>query len=296
MDKLKAMRVFVRIVDTGSLTAAAAAGGQSPASVVRTLAALEQALGVRLLNRSTRRLALTDEGRDYLARCRHILAALDEAEAVLSAGQLQPAGSLGVTAPVTFGRRHVAPLLSEFLAGHDGLRGELVLLDRVVNLVEEGLDLAVRIGQLADSSLVAVPLGHTRHVVCASPALLARLGRPARPEALEGCPGIWFGPQGGRWPFLADGEVLEISLAPALVSNQVDAVREACRQGLGYARLYHYQVADDLAEGRLEVVLDACETSPVPVQLVYPHARLMSLRVRSFVQWVTPRLRQVLAA
>ena len=209
MDKLKAMRVFVRIVDTGSLTAAAAAGGQSPASVVRTLAALEQALGVRLLNRSTRRLALTDEGRDYLARCRHILAALDEAEAVLSAGQVQPAGSLGVTAPVTFGRRHVAPLLSEFLAGHDGLRGELVLLDRVVNLVEEGLDLAVRIGRLADSSLVAVPLGHTRHVVCASPALLARLGRPARPEALEGCPGIWFGPQGGRWPFLADGEVLD---------------------------------------------------------------------------------------
>ena len=178
MDKLQAMATFVRIVDRGSLTAAAESLRTSLPSVVRTLAALEATLDVRLLNRTTRRMALTDEGREYYARCQRVLADVDDAEAALSARRAAPKGRLRVTAPVMFGRMHVAPVITEFVGKYPAVRVELILLDRVVDLVEEGLDVAVRIGHLPDSSLVALPIGETRRVVCASPAYLKRAGTP----------------------------------------------------------------------------------------------------------------------
>src|SRR6185503_7028752 len=174
MNKLSAMETFVRSVDKGSLTAAAESLDTSLPSVVRTLAALERDLGVRLLNRTTRRIHLTDEGAHYLVRCRAILSAVQESEAAFSARRAEPQGRLLVTASVLFGRRYVAPIVSEFLQRHPKVTAELVFVDRVVNLVEEGIDVAVRIGRLPDSSLVAIPVGTVRRVVCASPNYLRR--------------------------------------------------------------------------------------------------------------------------
>jgi len=196
MDKLRAMEVFVRIVDGGSLTAAAEALRTSLPSVVRTLAALEAELDVRLLNRTTRRIALTDEGREYCERCRRVLAEVDDAEASLSARRAAPKGRLRLSAPVMFGRLHVAPVATEFIVRHPAVKVDMLLLDRVVDLVEEGIDAGLRIGRLPDSSLVAIPVGHTRRVVCASPAYLTRAGTPKALADLGGHAGVWC--RGGR--------------------------------------------------------------------------------------------------
>src|SRR4051812_40263892 len=178
MDKLRAMAGFVRIVDKGSLTAAAAGLGVSLPAMVRSLAGLERELGATLLNRTTRRLHLTDEGRLYLERCRAILGQVQEAEATLHSRRAAPRGRLAVTASVLFGQRYIAPLMSEFLQRHPEVSGDLLFVDRVVNLIEEGIDAAVRIGHLPDSSLAAIPLGKVRRVVCASPAYLRDHGVP----------------------------------------------------------------------------------------------------------------------
>jgi len=185
MDKLQAMKTFVRIADKGGLTAAAQTLGASLPSVVRTLAGLERELGVRLFNRTTRRVHLTDEGAQYLERCRPILQAVEEAEALLTSRRPEPQGRLAVTAPVLFGRRYVAPIVAGFVERHPGVSADLLLVDRVVNLVEEGMDVGVRIGHLPDSSLVAIPVGTVRRVVCASPAYLRRHGTPRAPADLR---------------------------------------------------------------------------------------------------------------
>src|SRR5215510_8161298 len=182
MDKLGAMKTFVRIVETGSLTAAAAALDTSLPTVVRTLAALERELGVSLLKRTTRRLHLTDEGSQYLERCRDILAATQEAEDILVARRTEPVGKLSVTASVLFGRRYLAPILSDFLRRNPKVNADVLFVDRVVNLIEEGIDVAVRIAHLTDSSLVAIPVGRVRRVVCASEKYLRRHGVPQLPQ------------------------------------------------------------------------------------------------------------------
>src|SRR5689334_13655729 len=192
MDKLKAMAAFVQIVERGSLTAAADALDTSLPSTVRTLAALERSLGARLLNRTTRRIALTDEGRAYYERARRILGDVADVEAAVSVKQGTPRGRLAVGAPVMFGRMHLAPLVVEFLAKHPEVSMDLLLVDRVVNLVEEGLDASLRIGTLADSSLVAVELGRVRRVVCATPEFLKRHGVPREPADLARMPCIRF--------------------------------------------------------------------------------------------------------
>ena len=185
MDKLRAMASFVRIVEKGSLTSAAADLGMSLPSVVRTLAALERDLGATLLTRTTRRLNLTEEGRQYLGRCRIILGQVHEAEASFVTQRAEPHGRIGVTAPVMFGRRYVAAITNEFVQHYPAVTAELLFVDRMVNLVEEGVDVAVRIGRLADSSLVAVPVAHVRRVVCASPAYLRKHGTPRHPNDLR---------------------------------------------------------------------------------------------------------------
>ncbi|HEX5393853.1 MAG TPA: LysR family transcriptional regulator [Rhodocyclaceae bacterium] len=297
MDKLRAMTVFVRIVEAGSLSAAADQLDTSLASVVRSLAALEKALGVRLLNRTTRRIALTDEGREYSERCRQVLAQVEEAEAALSARQITPAGRLAITAPVMFGRLHVEPVLTDFLSSYPEVRAELLLLDRIVDLLEEGLDLAIRIGEPAESSLVAIPLGRTRRVLCASPDYLARQGTPATPADLAGHRGIRFTglASGTEWEFSAGGKTVRASVDEAFATNQVDAALNACLKGLGCGRFLAYQSRELIAAGRLVSILTDFEPPSVPVNLTYPHSRLLSSRVRAFVDWAVPRLRARLA-
>ena len=296
MDKLRAMTTFVRIVETGSLTAAADRLGTSPTSVVRSLSALEKSLGVRLLNRTTRRMALTDEGRDYFERCRHLLNDVEEAEAALLARQVKPAGRLVITAPVMFGRLHVGPLVTDFLAAHPAVRVELLLLDRVVDLIDEGIDLAVRIGTLPESSLVAIPLGSTRRIVCASPAYLAIHGQPENPAELQNHRGIKTTGSSleADWSFQQDGRPEKVAMPHVLASNYIDFAIDACLKGVGCGRFFAYQVREHLATGKLVRLLRDYETPPLPVSFAYPHARLLSSRVRAFIDQATPRLRETL--
>ena len=293
MDKLRAMETFVRIVDRGSLTAAADALRTSLPSVVRTLAALEAELGVRLLNRTTRRIALTDEGREYSERCRRVLSEVDEAEAALSARRMAPKGRLRLTAPVTFGRLHVAPVATEFIVKYPAVQVDLLLLDRVVDLVEEGIDVGVRIGQLPDSSLVAIPVGQTRHVVCASPAYVKRAGTPKSLADLASHRCINFGglSPGNEWTFGAGGRATRLSVTPALASNQFDAALDACVRGIGVGQFLCYQVQTLLDGGQLKLVLRDFEPPSLPIHVIFPNPRLLSASVRAFVDWTVPRLK-----
>ncbi len=298
MDKLRAMETFVRIVEGGSLTAAADARDTSLPSVVRQLAALESALDVRLLNRTTRRLALTDEGREYYERAKRLLADVEDAEAALSARRVEPRGRLRVTASVLFGRLHMAPALNAFVAKHPAVRAELLLLDRPVDLIEEGLDVGVRIAALPDSSLVAVPVGVTRRVVCASPAYLKRHGRPQSPEALAGhrCVGFLGLAPDHEWQFSSGAKTRRVRVDPVIASNQVDVALEACREGLGLGQFLCYQVSAAIGARKLVRVLADHEPPAVPVQVIYPGTRRLSANVRALVDWLAPRLRRALAA
>jgi DNA-binding transcriptional LysR family regulator len=297
MDKLRAIATFVRIVDTGSLTAAAEAAGTSLTSVVRSLAALEQSLGTRLLNRTTRRLSLTPEGRDYAERCRQILAAVSEADAALGAQQDALTGRLVLTAPVTFGRLHVAPLVTSFLKQHPDVSVELLLLDRVVDLLEEGLDLAVRIGVLPDSPLVAVPIGSVRRVCCASPGYLRRQGTPREPLDLldHRCIGFKGSGPNSDWRFNVAGRSVKLPVKPVFITNQIETSIDACIAGIGCASLLHYQARAGLESGTLKTVLRNYEVEPLPVNILYRPDRLMPTRVRALLDWLVPRLRESLS-
>ncbi len=298
MDKLRAMATFVRIVESGSLTAAAGALDVSGPSVVRLLASLERSLDVRLLNRTTRRMALTEEGRDYFERCKRILAEVAEAEAAAGNRRGAARGELRVTAPVLFGRMHVAPLAAEFVARHDGVSVDLLFVDRVVNLLEEGLDAGVRIADLPDSSLVAIPVGEVGRVVCASPKYLARAGTPRTPQALRAHACIRFSGLGAtdQWTFREADRKLAVPVRGPLAGNQADALLEACAGGLGIGMFLSYQVAPLVAAGRLKLLLADYWPPPVPVSVVYPHARLLPARTRLFVDWLRERLPRRIAA
>lgn len=296
MDQLKAMGVFVQIAERGSLTAAAHVLGQSPASVVRSLAALERHLGVRLVNRTTRRIALTEEGRDYLTWCNRILSEFDLIEERLETYRTSPSGTVRLTAPIELGSRHLAPLINDYLRTHPTMRIELMLLDRQINLLEEGLDLAVRIGHLPDSSIIAQSVGQTRPVLCASPAFLERVVRPLHPSQLQQMECISFVPNSRRWEFQVEGVTQFHEPVPRLETNQVSAALSACLDGIGIVRLFHYQVAEHLASGRLIRLLPQFEPNNTPIQLVYPHRLLLPPRVRHFLTWITPRLEARLPA
>ena len=288
MDKLHSMEVFVQIAERGSLTAAAEAIGKSLPSVVRTLGSLEESLQVRLFNRTTRRIALTEEGRLYLDQCRKILADIQETERALGQHQSEPSGMITVTAPVRFGEMHVAPAVARFLERYPKTQVNLLLLDRVVDLLEEGVDIAVRIAHLADSSLIAKPVGTIRQVVCANPGVLERFGTPPRPEALSSLPCVRFTglSNGSEWDFADGDKRLTVPIKSVLTCNQVGASVEACVAGVGFGRFFCYQVTPLINEGRLVRVLEAFEPPPVPLSLVYPHTRLLSSRVRAMVDWL----------
>jgi DNA-binding transcriptional LysR family regulator len=292
MDKLEAMRTFVTIVDGGSLTAAAEAMDRSLPTVVRVLANLEEDLGTRLLRRTTRRMSLTPEGRTYLERCRRILTDVEEAERSVTLGQSEPRGEVRMTAPVLFGEMHVAPALTDFLRRYREVQVELLLLDRVVNLVEEGIDLGIRIARLADSTMIAVPVGRVRRVLCASPAFLRDEGTPTHPRELgqRRCVRFRGIAPGDTWTFQEGSRELSVKVAGDFICNQAGAATQACAEGLGFGLFLSYQVEPLVRSGRLQVVLEDFEPAPIPVSLVYPEARLISTRLRALLDWLKEAL------
>lgn len=292
MDKLRAMQTFVTIVEQGSLSKAALVLESSLPATVRTLAALEADLGIRLLNRTTRRHSLTEEGRIYLASCRDILGAVDQAEHRLRAQQEEPSGLLTVTASVLFGQRYVAPALTRFLQHYPKVQCRLMLLDRVVNLLEEGIDVGIRIGTLDDSSLVAQQVSLVRRVVVASPAYLERHGVPQKPADLAQANCIRFSGNGrSTWLFQDRGREQRIAVSGNLECNHGMPAIDACVAGLGIGQFLRYQIADHLAAGRLQEVLYAHALPAQPINVIYPHAGLLPSRVSVFVEWIKKELR-----
>lgn len=292
MDKLHAMTTFVQIAEQGSLTAAAEVLDKSLPSVVRVLASLEDSLHVRLFNRTTRRIALTEEGRLYLDQCRKILADVEEAERSLGQHQSELQGLITVTAPVRFGEMHVAPAVSAFLKRYPKTRVNLTLHDRLVDLMEEGVDIAVRIAHLPDSSLIAKPVSSVRQVVCASPALLEQVGVPEQPDELTGSPCVQFTGMSSspEWEFVRAEQQQVVPIKSILTCNQVGASLHACLSGVGFGRFLCYQAAPYVKEGQLVKVLSDYEPPALPLSLVYPHARLLSARVRAMVDWLASSL------
>ena len=292
MDKLAAMAAFVDIVEQGSLTGAARARGRSLPTMVRTLATLEGSLGVRLLQRTTRRMSLTEEGRDYLERCRRILAEVADAEEALVRGQVEPRGSLRITAPVLFGQMHVGPSLAGFLRRYPQVKAELLLLDRVVDLVEEGIDVGIRIAHLDDASMIARPVGEVRRVVCASPAFLRRQGVPVEPADLADAPCVVFRglAPSAKWQFRSGRKRVSVPVAGPIAINQASAALDACVAGLGFGQFLSYQVADLVKARKLRIVLPDHEPQAIPVSIVYAHSGLVSPRIREFVQWLREAL------
>jgi len=292
MDKLKAMQTAVAIADAGSLTAAAEALGGSLPAVVRTLAMLEQHLGVRLFNRTTRRVSLTDEGRVYIEDCRRLLAAIDDSEAALTQDSVEPSGHLTVTASVLFGQMYVAPAVTRFVRQYPKMRVNLLLHDRVVNLLEENIDVGVRIGELEDQSLVAQALGSVRRMLVATPAYLKKHGMPEHPRDLLKLNCIRAtGSSAPGWTFLEKGKTFTVPVSGNLEFNQVWPVAQACLADMGVGMFISYQVAEFVRDGRLQVILDEFEPTPRPISLVYPHARLLPARTRVFLEWMKRELR-----
>lgn len=293
MDRVVAMRVFVAVAEAGSLSGAARRIGQPLSTVSRKISQLEDRLGARLLTRTTRRLALTDVGSRYLAASRRVLADLDEAERIAVGARAAPQGRLSITAPVVFGRLHVLPLVGDFLRAHAAVDVRLVLFDRVVDLVEEGLDLALRIGSLPDTGMIATRVGAVRRVTVASPAYLRRHGTPATPADLE-AHAIVVGaaaPMIQRWQFAVGGRTVVPAIRPRLIVSTAEAAIDAAIAGVGITRVLSYQIVAAVAARRLVRILRDFEAAPVPVSLVYQDGRLLPVTVRAFLDFAVPRLR-----
>ncbi|MDX2012716.1 MAG: LysR family transcriptional regulator [Myxococcaceae bacterium] len=296
MDRLFAMQAFAEIARRGSLTAAADALDRSPPTVVRLLAGLERELKVKLVHRTTRRLSLTDEGRVYLDVCRRVLAELEEGERALTDRQAVPVGTVSVTAPVRFGEMHVAPLVIRVLATHAQVEARLLLLDRPIDLLEEGVDVAVRIGRPRDSSLIGRHVGQVREVIVASPALLAKQGTPKHPSALAQAPCVRFLglASAPTWTFGSGPRATQVPVTARLVCNHAATMVEACVAGLGFGRALSYQVMPELRAGRLRVVLAEFEPDPLPVTILSPPNRAPAAGVRALVAWLSEGLTRAL--
>jgi len=282
------MTAFVTVCETESLTKAARRLGLSPSVMSRQIAALEARLGTRLFHRTTRSLSLTDAGARYLEQARRILSDLDEAERVAQSERSAPSGRLSVTAPLIFGRLHVAPLLARFVRQYPKVSVELSLSDRFVNVVEEGHDLAIRIGHLPDSQLVARRFGETRRCVVASPAYLAKAGTPRHPRDLASFDVIAFTPLSPPldWHFVEAGEDLRIRAEPRFITNSGDTAISLALDDGGIARVLYYQVREPIREGRLVEVLAPFAPEPLPIYAVYSSARLLSAKVRAFIELI----------
>lgn len=290
-DNLFDMLVFVRVVAAGSLSGAARDLNLSLAVISRRLARLEERLGVRLANRTTRSLALTEEGVRFHGRCVRILAEIDDAEADVSRGRDTVVGHLRVTSTFAFGLRWLGPLLHEFQLAHPGLHVHLDTSDSVANIVEHGYDLAIRFGALADSSLIGRQLAPNVRVICAAPAYLATRGRPERLEELAAHDVVAFGdPPHAEWSFL-DGR--SVALHGRLSTNNGELAHRWALAGAGLVLKSLWDVHDDLAAGRLEIVLPDCRVAAAPIHAIFPHSRLTAAKVRLCVEFLAARMRAV---
>jgi DNA-binding transcriptional LysR family regulator len=297
MDRLEAMSIVMTVAEAGSLAAAARRLGLPVATASRKIAELEAHLRVRLFDRSARRLMLTDAGTSYVAALKPILADLAEAERAASGEYTAPTGELIVTAPVGLGRVHLVPILAEFLKTYPDIKIRLVLGDRILSLSEEHVDVALRIGVLPDSRLVAVRVGATSPVICASPDYLAARGTPAVPEEIAGHDCIIY--DGFKapdvWTFTRDGARIAVTVEPRLVVSGVEVACDAARAGSGLTRAFCYHVNPSVAEGTLVRVLDAYRPPTMPIQLVYGGGRFLPVKVRAFIDFASPRLKARLA-
>jgi DNA-binding transcriptional LysR family regulator len=298
MDRLAAINVFIAITEAGSLSAAGRRLGMPLTTVSRQLAALEDHVGVRLITRTTRDLVLTEAGRHYLDSCRRIIAELEAAERLVAGEQGEPQGELAITAPVVFGRLHVLPITTEFLRTFARVTVRLLLVDRVVDLLEEGLDLSLRIGALPDSSLIVTRVGAIRHVTCASPAYLAERGVPSSPRELadHDCISFTTLSSADRWIYVRGKAQQRVGVRPRLIVNTAEAAIDAARSGLGVTQVLSYQIAKDLADRSLRLVLEDFEPEQIPVSLLHREDRLPQVKVQSFVAFAAPRLRKALRA
>jgi DNA-binding transcriptional LysR family regulator len=293
MDRLESMAVLLAVVDAGSLSAAARQLGTPLATVSRKVAELEAHLRTRLLHRTTRALSLTEAGVAYVAACRRILDEIGEAERIATGEYAAPKGELAVTAPVVFGRLHIVPVVAQFLAQYPEIDIKLLLTDRVVHLMEEQIDVALRIGELPDSTLMATGVGTVRRVVCGSPAYLDRYGVPAAPGELTAHSCISFDVLESRraWVFGSGKSAQSVPVLSRLEVNTAEAAIDAAKLGVGLVRVLSYQVADALDSGALRVVLQDYESAPFPVSLVHKGQTPLPRKLRAFLDFVAPRLR-----
>jgi DNA-binding transcriptional LysR family regulator len=294
MDRLYLMTVFVAVAEEESFAGGARRLGMSPPAVTRAIAALEDRLGVRLLNRTTRFVRTTEAGQRYLDDARRIIGEVDEADEAAAGINAEPRGHLAITAPVLFGKLFVLPVIVEFLQRYPAVEVSALFLDRVVNLLEEGLDVGMRIGELPDSSMNALRVGSVRRVMCASPGYLEKHGTPHSPAALSGhtiiaATGI---SATSDWKFGQGFKLSAVRVKPRLTVSSIDAATEAVLLGFGITRLLSYQVAPQLASGRLKIILSEYEPAPLPIHVLHREGRYPSAKVRSFVDLIAVRLRE----
>ncbi len=296
MDRFNELKVFVSVAENGSFAKAAARLRSSPPAVTRTVAALEQRVGVQLLNRTTRMVSMTEAGRRFLEHARRILTDLDVAESELAGESTMPSGHLTITSPVTMGRMMLPSIVTDFLHAHPHVTAKVLLFDRITNLIEEGIDVGLRVGQLPDSSLIARQVGEVRRILVASPAYLSKHGRPKDPTDLKRHSMIAFtGLLPSReWVFGEAKTARRITLKPRFEINDAAAAIAAAEGGGGITIALSYMVARQIGERRLQQVLGSFAPSAVPVQLVYPESRLVAPKVRAFVDYAAPKLRSAL--
>lgn len=287
------MTVLLAVAEAGSLAAGARQLGLSPPSVTRAIAALEQRLGTLLLARSTRSVRLTEAGQRYVEDCRRILQELEDAEELASGSALRPRGNLTVTAPVLFGELYLIPLIASYLEAHAEVTVNALLVDRVVNMLDEGIDVAVRIGQLPEGSLTALKVGEIRPVICAAPSFLDRYGRPQHPNELLDAPVVMAATSVllTDWQFITPEGPLTLRPPSRFVVSSNNAALHAVRLGGGFTRVLSYQAAEAAARGELEIVLADFSTAPLPIHLLYQDGARLPAKVRSFVSHCAERLR-----
>ncbi len=294
MDRFHEMQVFLAVAEEEGFAAAARRLKTSPPSVTRAIAAMEQRIGTQLLARTTRSLHLTDAGQRYLEDCRRILAELEEAEEAAAGSYSIPGGHLTVTAPVLFGELYVAPVLGEYLDQFPLVNISALLVDRVVNMADEGVDVAVRIGHLHEPGQQAIKVGEVRRVVCASPAYLDQHGRPQRPEQLREAKIVTSSSSQlvSEWTFVDAGRPLKVAIEPRLSVTANNAAINLARLGWGVTRVLSYQVAAAVAAGELELVLEAFEPAPLPIHVVFQQNGRIPAKVNTFVDFLSQRLGQ----
>ncbi|MBT1065448.1 LysR family transcriptional regulator [Bowmanella sp. Y26] len=300
MDRLNAMAMLVKVTETGSFSAASKALGVPLATLSRKVSDLEKQLGARLLVRTTRKLSLTEAGIHYVAASKRILEQVEEAERQAGGEYTQPKGELVITAPQMFGRLHVLPVISEFLANYPEIRIRLLLADHNLDLIEEHVDMAVRIGRLPDSTMVATQVGSVRVITCVSPALLSNIPALSHPEDLLELPCVTqdTNRNATTWRFKQPGSSnsLELAIQARLSVTNSDAALCAAIRQVGITRLLHYQAADAIAKGQVQIILPEYEPSPLPIHLLHASRGIMPLKMRSFLDFAAPRLKDSVSA